>query len=82
MSQNGLKRWYVHGDAIEGKPEIYDCCSCDLFVDELHFPIHNNEPNIMNNLDKYKQGLKTWQAINKKRENNYRRPNNPSNLFN
>jgi hypothetical protein len=79
MSQNVL-RYYVHGDQVEGKPDEYYCASCDLFVDELHFRTHNDEPNVMNGLDKYNQSLKTWKVMKRKKAG-YRRPNNPPNLF-
>ena len=79
MSQNGLERYYVHGDQVEGKPDEYYCRSCDAFTEESHFHVHYDQANRINNCDKYNQGLKNLKEYLKRA--GYRRPNNPPNLF-
>jgi hypothetical protein len=74
------ERYYLHGDQVEGKPEEFYCASCDLFVDRPHFDRHDNEPNRLNNFQKYLNTLKSWRVI-KKRTKTYQRPRNPYNLF-
>ncbi|MFN9173674.1 MAG: hypothetical protein ACK58N_03955 [Synechocystis sp.] len=73
-------RFYAHGDQVEGNPEMFYCASCDCFIDRAHFETHNNEPNRLNNYQKYLSTLKTLQAY-QKRSTNFYRPKNPYNLF-
>lgn len=32
-----LRRWYVHGDQMDGVPRLFYCAICERFIPGVHF---------------------------------------------
>ncbi|MBL3619735.1 MAG: hypothetical protein JMN26_18745 [gamma proteobacterium endosymbiont of Lamellibrachia anaximandri] len=72
------KRYYFHGDEVEGKPEQYYCAYCDLFVNKGHFL---EATHLGNDKERYDRSAKGWEVLKKKSDGRLQRPKNASNIF-
>jgi uncharacterized protein YozE (UPF0346 family) len=70
-------RYYVHGDKIENKDELYYCAHCDAFVSENHF---SEKEHKRTDKERYDLSIQGWNRL-KQNSKNYHRENNSPNLF-
>lgn len=72
------KRYYVHGDLHEEKPDMYYCACCDLFVLEKHFEA---EDHVSTRAEKYQHSINTWKYLAQEVDSKYYRPIDAENII-
>jgi len=72
------KRYYFHGDEIEGKLGQFYCAYCDLLVSENHF---SDTQHSGSDKERYDRSVKGWKVLRENSAGRFQRPNGASNLF-
>jgi hypothetical protein len=72
------RRYYIHGDFVDGEMDKYYCAACDWFVERAHF--YSGECRCGNDYERFLRSKKVFNSI-KKKGSNFQRPSNAKNLF-
>lgn len=72
------KRYYVHGDLHEERPNMYYCARCDLFEPAHHF---DDADHVATRAERYERSQRSLDGYAKKRSSKYYRPADAENII-